>query len=269
MSLELKKRKMNKNIFGWVVVILLCVTLLGGMVYFSYVLINKVDDKPVPDTELVDKEHSKANVTSDKSKDDRPETEEEIKKTTVSKGRNDCLLMGLDGNVKSVTIKLGHDTYADEMFTAHFDREGFATSAESTGCSLEIERGVRNGYKFVQFNITEIEYDHTVYMQFGCKQSETRPDFFSVISDSEGLPDVHTYKYDSKGAVIGIEREFYDFGGQYTDLHTGDELEDHFVKLNYKLTGYSEDNCGNWVGREYKNNRGEYLYEQREIKYYE
>lgn len=45
--------------------------------------------------------------------------------------------------------------------------------------------------------------------------------------------------------------------------------EDRMVTLEYKLTGISKDNNGNWVARSYKNSRGEYLYEKRTIEYYD
>lgn len=206
--------------------------------------VNEVDKKPVED-----------------------KTEEQ--KPVVKAGRNDCLLMGLNGDVKSVRFGLGDAGGADDMFTAFFDKEGKVESAKSPDSRVKVERGINNGYKFVQFNITETEYDHTVYVQFGCKESVARPDYFSVTSESEGMPDVYTYLYDSKGMVTGIEREYYDAGLQYSDLHKGDSMEDLYVTLKYKLVAHSNDNFGNWVAREYKNSRGEYLYETREIEYYE
>lgn len=260
---------MNKlKVFG-VLAAFLGFVVLCVLVYKFGLFVGKADKESDAQDDIV-ATTSVENDVAVNEEDKKPvEDKSEEQKPVVKAGRNDCQLMGLNGDVKSVRVTLGYDDHVADMFTASFDRTGKVVSAKSPGCSLKIERGVRNGYKFVQFNITETEYDHTVYVQFGCKESVARPDYFSVTSESEGMPDIYTYLYDSKGMVTGIEREYYDAGLQYSDLHKGDSMEDLYVTLKYKLVAHSNDNFGNWVAREYKNSRGEYLYETREIEYYE
>ena len=267
---------MNKlKVFG-VLAAFLGFVVLCVLVYKFGLFVGKADKELDAQDDIVATTSVENDVPVNEEDKKPVEDKTEEQKPVVKVGRNDCQLMGLNGDVKSVHVCIGHDDYIDDefnapadLFTASFDRTGKVVSAKSPGCSLKIERGVREGYEFVQFNVTEIKHNHTVYVQFGCEVSVARPDYFSVTSSSEGMSDVNTYVYDSKGMVTGIERDFYDVGMRYSDLYKGDSMEDRFLILKYKLVSCSNDNFGNWVKREYKNSRGGYLCESRDIEYYE
>lgn len=185
------------------------------------------------------------------------------KEPVVAEGKNDCLLMGMNGKVKKVVYTEFVTFGLGSNLQVSLNKVGKVTSVILDGVNCTVSRGVDKGKKYLYCEAVD-EDDIAQGVGFLYNPNKKQFDSMYASESIEGCVWEYAYVYDSNGEVTGLVYGFSDYWNP--ELWTNGK--ENWVETKYQLTNCTEDDCGNWISRTYKNDKGEVLNEKRRIEYY-